>query len=135
MGQRDNGRNILAGNGWHRPTVGGLRRCLVTGALRWARYSLHRPRVNRWCWGGNRQRGGAAYADLIKDRPEADAIICWRIMGSGADWPTTAMEAEDVGRHACVRVSYSVRFDPPQWRAFVDATPNGAPNAGPSAGD
>jgi hypothetical protein len=65
--------------------------------------------------------GGAAYADLIKDRPEADAIICWRDAASKQPWPTTVVEAEDHRRHACVRISYSIRFDPPQWRAFIDA--------------
>jgi hypothetical protein len=64
--------------------------------------------------------GGAAYAALA-DRPEGDAIICWRNSGDSRAWPTTAAEAEDTKAHACVRVSYSVRFDPPQWRAFLDA--------------
>ena len=64
--------------------------------------------------------GGKAYA-AIADRPEADAVICWRALDSGAAWPTTLAEAEDRVRHACVRLSYSIRFDPPQWRAFIDA--------------
>lgn len=64
--------------------------------------------------------GDAAYAALA-DRPEGDAIICWRPAKSTTAWPQTAAEAEDVGAHACVRVSYSVRFDPPMWRAFMDA--------------
>lgn len=64
--------------------------------------------------------GGAAYAALA-DRPEADAIICWRERGDAAPWPVTAAEAEMRARHACVRISYSIRFSPPQWRAFIDA--------------
>lgn len=64
--------------------------------------------------------GSEAYAAL-GDRPEADAIICWRFTNGMTAWPATAAEAEDPARHACVRVSYSVRFDPPQWRAFIDA--------------
>lgn len=64
--------------------------------------------------------GASAYADLA-DRPEADAIICWRAAESNTPWPVTATEAEDARQHACVRVSYSIRFDPPQWRAFMDA--------------
>ena len=64
--------------------------------------------------------GGEAYAALA-DRPEADAVICWRALDSGTGWPTTLAEAEDRARHACVRVSYSTRFDAPQWRAFLDA--------------
>lgn len=64
--------------------------------------------------------GGEAYASLA-DRPEGDAIICWRPSGGPRDWPQTAAEAEDGSAHACVRLSYSVRFDPPQWRAFLDA--------------
>jgi hypothetical protein len=66
--------------------------------------------------------GGDAYAALA-DRPEADAIICWREVGDAAPWPITAAEAEVRARHACVRISYSIRFDPPQWRAFIDAPP------------
>ncbi|MBA4747814.1 MAG: hypothetical protein H2056_03770 [Sphingopyxis sp.] len=69
--------------------------------------------------------GSAAYAALA-DRPEADAVICWRAYGSEAAWPTTALEAEDRQRHACVRLVYSIRFDPPQWRAFIDAPVSGA---------
>jgi hypothetical protein len=64
--------------------------------------------------------GGAAYAALA-GRPEADAIICWREFGSAVPWPTTAAEADDRRRHACVRLAYSIRFEPAQWRAFVDA--------------
>lgn len=64
--------------------------------------------------------GRAAYAALV-DRPEADAMICWRAAGSKAAWPATAFEAEDRQQHACVRLAYSIRFDPPQWRAFIDA--------------
>lgn len=64
--------------------------------------------------------GAAAYAALA-DRPEGDAIICWRPSGDSRAWPQTAAEAENVQAHACVRLSYSVRFDPPQWRAFLDA--------------
>jgi hypothetical protein len=64
--------------------------------------------------------GGAAYAALA-DRPEADAIICWRAYGSAAPWPTTAAQADDRGQHACVRLAYSIRFEPAQWRAFIDA--------------
>jgi hypothetical protein len=64
--------------------------------------------------------GGAAYA-AIADRPEGDAILCWRPANSARAWPTTAAEAEDRQAHGCVRMSYSVRFDPPQWRAFLDA--------------
>lgn len=64
--------------------------------------------------------GDAPYAGLA-DRPEGDAILCWRASGSAVAWPQTAAEAEDARRHACVRVSYSVRFDPPTWRAFMDA--------------
>jgi hypothetical protein len=64
--------------------------------------------------------GGAAYAALA-DRPEGDAIVCWRNGGDSRPWPQTAAEAEDRSAHACVRISYSVRFDPPQWRAFMDA--------------
>lgn len=64
--------------------------------------------------------GGAAYAALA-GRPEADAIICWRPRGSDLPWPATAKAAEDVANHACVRVSYSIRFNAPQWRAFLDA--------------
>jgi hypothetical protein len=64
--------------------------------------------------------GGAAYAALA-GKPEADAIICWREYGSAAPWPVTAAEAEDRQRHACVRLAYSIRFEPGQWRAFVDA--------------
>lgn len=64
--------------------------------------------------------GGAAYAALA-DRPEADAMICWRASGSAEAWPTTAAEAEDRQKHACVRLAYSIRFDLPQWRAFLDA--------------
>lgn len=63
--------------------------------------------------------GSGAYAALA-DRPEADAIICWRAAASGTAWPTTLAEAEDRARHACVRVSYSMRFGTPQWRAFID---------------
>lgn len=66
--------------------------------------------------------GGAAYAALA-DRPEADAIICWRAYGSTAPWPTTAVEADDRQRHACVRLAYSIRFEPAQWRAFIDPPP------------
>ncbi len=64
--------------------------------------------------------GGEAYAALA-DRPEADAVVCWRALDSGAVWPGTLAEAEDAARHACVRVSYSLRFGTPQWRAFIDA--------------
>lgn len=64
--------------------------------------------------------GGAPYAALA-DRPEGDAIICWRRLSGGVAWPQTAAEAENRNVHACVRVSYSIRFDPPQWRAFMDA--------------
>lgn len=63
--------------------------------------------------------GGAAYAALA-DRPEADAMICWRAYGSEAAWPVTAAEAEDRQKHACVRLAYSIRFNTPQWRAFID---------------
>jgi hypothetical protein len=63
--------------------------------------------------------GPAAYADLA-DRPEADAIICWRPGGSDVLWPTNAAEAADTQRHGCVRISYSVRFKTPMWRAFFD---------------
>lgn len=63
--------------------------------------------------------GGAAYAALA-DRPEGDAIICWRPSAAPRPWPKTAAEAEDTKVHACVRLSYSVRFDPPQWRAFLE---------------
>lgn len=63
--------------------------------------------------------GGAAYA-AEADRPEADAIICWRARGSSAPWPTTAREADDTRAHGCVRVSYSLRFGAPQWRAFIE---------------
>jgi hypothetical protein len=67
--------------------------------------------------------GGDAYVALA-GRPEADAIICWRDYGdSPVPWPTTAREAEDARQHACVRVSYSMRFDAPQWRAFIDPPP------------
>jgi hypothetical protein len=67
--------------------------------------------------------GGEGYAALA-DRPEADAIVCWRAYGDApAPWPTTAAEAEDAQRHACVRMSYSVRFGTPQWRAFIDPPP------------
>jgi hypothetical protein len=66
--------------------------------------------------------GDAPYAGL-SDRPEGDAILCWRASGGTAAWPQTAAEAEDARRHACVRVSYSVRFDPPTWRAFMDPPP------------
>jgi len=66
--------------------------------------------------------GGDIYAALA-GRPEADAIICWRELESSAAWPATAAEAENRHQHACVRVSYSIRFDPPQWRAFIDPPP------------
>jgi hypothetical protein len=65
--------------------------------------------------------GGATDYAKLADRPEADAIICWRNMGSVQPWPTTADEAEDRRTHGCVRMTYSVRFDLPQWRAFMDA--------------
>lgn len=64
--------------------------------------------------------GNMPYAALA-NRPEADAIVCWRNSGEERAWPTTAAEAEDVRAHACLRMSYSVRFDLSQWRAFMDA--------------
>lgn len=64
--------------------------------------------------------GAAAYVAL-GDRPEADAIICWREYCSTAAWPKTVAEAENRQRHACVRLAYSKRFGQPQWRAFIDA--------------
>lgn len=63
--------------------------------------------------------GGDAYAALA-NRPEGEAILCWRPSGDASAWPSTAAEAEDRRSHACVRMTYSVRFDPPQWRAFLD---------------
>jgi hypothetical protein len=64
--------------------------------------------------------GAAAYAP-VADRPEADAILCWRPRGSDQPWPATAAEAEDTRRHGCVRLSYSLRFEKPMWRAFIDS--------------
>ncbi len=65
--------------------------------------------------------GGSDAFAALADRPEGDAILCWRAAGSEAAWPTTLAEAEDRQAHACVRVSYSVRFETPLWRAFLDA--------------
>jgi hypothetical protein len=73
---------------------------------------------------GWRPAGDAAAFANLGDRPEGEAMICWRARGSGAAWPATAAEAEAGGRHACVRVSYSIRFETPQWRAFLDAAPD-----------
>lgn len=89
-------------------SAGGLRRALTS------------PSPSEFVVLGWQPPGGdAAYAALA-DRPEADAIVCWRERGSDAAWPSTAAEAEDSRAHGCVRISYSVRFEPPQWRAFLD---------------
>lgn len=89
--------------------AGGLRRALAAGTA--SEFVV---------LGWQPPEGGAAYAALA-NRPEADAVVCWRPVGDPRGWPLTAAAADDRRVHGCVRMSYSVRFDPPRWRAFLDA--------------
>ncbi|NJS15254.1 MAG: hypothetical protein HC788_12390, partial [Sphingopyxis sp.] len=91
-------------------------RSCVGDGVPWA---PHRPLCLEQKCQARPPEGGEAYAALA-DRPEADAIICWRAAGSAVNWPTIAAEAENASQHACVRVSYSTRFAVSQWRAFID---------------
>jgi hypothetical protein len=58
----------------------------------------------------------------IAARPEAEAIVCWASGGLGQAWPQTAAEADNApGRpYACARITYSIRGETPNWRAFIE---------------
>ncbi|WP_428682854.1 hypothetical protein [Sphingopyxis sp.] len=58
----------------------------------------------------------------IAARPEAEAIVCWGSGGPEQAWPQTAAEADNApGRpYACARITYSIRGETPNWRAFIE---------------